>query len=74
MRGAERLAELVGKHICQTVVAQDRQRFAQFVGDVCAGRTGSLQYDLLPLVGAAIPVETQAVPLQRDDTAPAVGS
>lgn len=68
--GAERLAEFVGQNVWQTVAPQDRLRFSQFVAEVCAGASGSLEYDLLPLGGSTCAVETHAVPLHRDGTSP----
>ena len=66
MRSARGMSDLVGKNVSETIARHDRERFAQFVASVCAGTAGSLQYELLPLMGPPYPAQTDAVPLWRD--------
>jgi PAS domain S-box-containing protein len=69
--GVERLDDVIGKTLDRLVAPSDRERFVEFVASVCRGEAGSLQYELATADGTQRTMETHAVPLRREASAPA---
>jgi PAS domain S-box-containing protein len=69
--GVDRLDDVIGKSLDRLIAAEDRERFMAFVGKVCSGESQTLQYDLVLPDGTRRPLETHAVPLRREASAPA---
>src|SRR2546425_2039568 len=44
--GVERLDEVIGKTLDRLVAPSDRERFVAFVGSICRGEPGTIQYEL----------------------------
>src|SRR5262245_56952100 len=44
--GVDRLDDVIGKTLDRLIAPADRERFVAFVGSVCRGEAGSLQYEL----------------------------
>jgi PAS domain S-box-containing protein len=71
MIGASKLSEIVGKPVFTMVQGADRVNCQEFIKRVCARQPGSLEFTLVTLSGASLPVEASAVPLDADSGAAA---
>src|SRR5262249_9591720 len=67
--GPERLDEVLKKPLNRFVTQEDRERLVGFIGEVCQGRAGTLEYELVRADGTRRVMETRAVPLQREGDA-----
>jgi PAS domain S-box-containing protein len=70
--GPERLDDVLKKPLDRLVAQEDRHRLVAFIGEVCQGRPGTLEYEVLQADGKRRSMETRAVPLQREANAPTV--
>ncbi len=70
--GPERLDDVLKKPLDRLVAQEDRPRLVAFIGEVCQGRSGTLEYGVLQADGKRRAMETRAVPLQREANAPTV--
>jgi PAS domain S-box-containing protein len=67
--GIDGLRNVIGTSLDRLVVAEDRERFDQFITSVCAGEAGVLQYELAAADGTIRSLETHAVRLRPDPNA-----
>jgi PAS domain S-box-containing protein len=70
--GPERLDDVLKKPLDRLVAQEDRNRLVAFISEVCQGRPGTLEYEVLQADGKRRSMETRAVPLQREANAPTV--
>jgi PAS domain S-box-containing protein len=63
MMGAADESAVLGRCLYDGVVPEHRERYRAFNERICAGGSGSLQFDLLSLDGRRLSVESNAVPL-----------
>jgi PAS domain S-box-containing protein len=68
--GPERLDDVLKKPLSRLIAQEDRERLVGFIGDVCRGQAGTLEYELVRSDGTRRVMETRAVPLQREADAP----
>jgi PAS domain S-box-containing protein len=71
--GTEQLEAVRGRQLVTFAAEDDRSKIAEFVAQVCAGETLSLQYQLVAADGDRRTVETRAVPLRRDGAVALLG-
>jgi len=69
--GVEQLDDVRGQDLGRLVAPEHRQAVTDFVGRVCRGESGSLEYELVGAGDTRRTVETRAVPLQREGITPA---
>jgi PAS domain S-box-containing protein len=58
---------VLGENVYSIIAPQDRERFRAFNESVCAGNTGTLEFDIIGLQGTIRTLESNAVPLPIAD-------
>jgi PAS domain S-box-containing protein len=58
---------VVGKCVYDIIAPEDRERYREFNEQVCEGKPGSLEFDIIGLKGQRRHMETHAAPLQTAD-------
>jgi len=64
---ADSAEQALGKNIYDVIAPEDRERFRTFNEQVCAGRRGALEFDIIGLKGTRRHMETHAAPLCNPD-------
>ncbi|MCY0855147.1 PAS domain S-box protein [Cupriavidus sp. D39] len=65
--GAPGREALVGKCFYDFVAPEHRERYIEFNQDICSGKTGFLEFDIITLHGERRHMETHAAPLHSSD-------
>lgn len=60
-------AALIGACFYDFVAAEHRDRYVEFNREICSGKTGFLEFDIVTLNGERRHMETHAAPLQHSD-------
>jgi PAS domain S-box-containing protein len=60
-------ASVLGHDVYALIAPQDRERFRAFNESVCAGHSGTLEFDIIGMQGTRRTMETSAVPLPTAD-------
>ncbi len=69
MIAAARPEDVIGKSVYDLIAPEHREAFRTFNERVCDGERGTLEFDLIDLVGTRHSMETHAVPLRALDGA-----
>ena len=67
MVGATCPEMVVGKNVYDIIAAHDREKFRIFNEDVCHGKRGTLEFDIVGLDGVGHHMETHAAPMTMPD-------
>lgn len=67
LAGAPGPAALVGKCFYDFVAVEHRDQYVEFNQNICSGKTGFLEFDVITLHGERRHMETHATPLQGSD-------
>ena len=67
MIGAESAEMVVGRSAYDIIAPEDRDRFRRFNEDICNGKYGSLEFDIIGFKGERRHMATQAAPLRNPD-------
>ncbi|MEX3894284.1 ATP-binding protein [Paraburkholderia sp. BR10954] len=67
LAGASGPDALVGKCFYDFVALEHREQYVDFNQDICSGKTGFLEFDIITLLGERRHMETHAAPLQSSD-------
>lgn len=65
MIGAIGKEPLLGRQVSDLVAPEDRERYRSFLGHICGGGQGSLEFDMYTMQGARRRMEIFAVPLRN---------
>jgi PAS domain S-box-containing protein len=69
MVGVSHSDAMIGKCFFDFVAPEHRQRYVEFHQEVCAGKKGTLEFDIISVQGERRHLETYAAPMQRMDGA-----
>jgi len=67
MVGAPSADAVVGKSVYDLIAPEHREKFKDFNEGICAGKKGSMEFDIIGLAGNRLQVETHAGPLRYSD-------
>lgn len=67
LAGTSDPAALVGECFYDFVAVEHRDRYVEFNHEICSGKTGFLEFDIITLHGERRHMETHAAPLQSGD-------
>ncbi len=70
MVGADCAEMVIGKNIYDVIAPEDRERFRVFNEDICRGKRGSLEFDIIGLKGVRRHMATHAAPMRTPDGSP----
>jgi len=63
--GAAHAGAVIGRNVYDLISPEHREVFQRFNERICAGETGSLEFEITGLQGQRRQMETHAVPLRR---------
>jgi PAS domain S-box-containing protein len=67
MLGAKSADEIIGQNACDVIAPEFRETYRRFNEEICGGKKGTLEFDVVGLTGIRRHMETSAAPLTGPD-------